>query len=118
MKYLLMAYRDRPQREAGSASEAAAFDQACRANDQALHASGYLLAAVSLQARDGATTVRVQAGELTINDSPAGQAHEQLAALYIIDARDLNTALRIAAQMPQARRGSIQIRSIEEGGLL
>lgn len=105
MQYLFLVYAE----ETGPGDEA--FDRACRANDAVLRESGYLLTAMFLQ-NGGATLVRVRNGELSLSDGPAAGTEEQPGALYVINARDLNEAVRVASNMPQARRGSIVVRSL------
>ena len=124
MHYLFLVYPDDtppdPNRDA--------FDAACRANDAALRLSGYLLAAATFRGRGGSlqdaarsrtaptgertaptTTLRFQNGELSLADGPSTGSGEQPGTLYVVDARDLNEAIRLAADMPQARRGRIEI---------
>jgi hypothetical protein len=114
MRYLFLAYRSGPTPELSSAGEASAFGEACRTSDAALRESGYVLAAVRLQDGRAAATVWVQNGEVSLTEGPSGETAEQLSALYLIDARDLNEAVRIASKMPQAQRGPIEVRSMAE----
>jgi hypothetical protein len=112
MQYLILVYDDESRGEVISASERAAFDQTCLANVQALRESGYLLAALRLQKPSAATTVRVQKSGLSLTEGSYTGTAEQLAAVYIINARDLNEAVRITARMPQECQGLIEIRSM------
>ncbi|MBA3732325.1 MAG: hypothetical protein H0W93_08280, partial [Gammaproteobacteria bacterium] len=61
-----------------------------------------------------ATTVRVRNGKVSITDGPFAETKEQLAGFYLIDARDLNEAIQIAAKIPPARVGSIEVRPIRQ----
>lgn len=110
MKYLFLAYGDEKRLEAMSASERDAFENACRANDEMLQQSGHLLAVEGLQSSRAATTVRVRSGKVSITDGPLVEANEQLIGLFFINARDLNEAIHVAATMPQARGGPIEVR--------
>ena len=78
-----------------------------------LERSGHSIAAAKLQPAETATTIRVRDGSVFISNG-AARAKERLGAFYLIDARDLNDAIRIAAKMPAASLGSIEIRPLEE----
>lgn len=114
MKYLLLAYKDTRWWDALPASECVAFDDARRANDEMLRHSGHLLAAATLQSHNAITTVRVQDGEVCVADDLCVETMEQLSSLFFINARDLNEAIQVAAKMPQARSGLIEVRPINE----
>jgi hypothetical protein len=112
MKYILLAYGDEQRLDAMSACEREAFSNACLANDEALRDSGYLLAFESLQHSRTATTVRVEHGSTCISAGPAAKTKDQLIGIFTITARDLNEAIQVAANMPQAHNGSIEVRPI------
>jgi hypothetical protein len=112
MQYVLLAYGDEQQLEAMPSGERAALVDACRANDAALRRSGHLLAVESLQNSCAATTVRFQQGRLTITVGPLAATKEQLIGIFTITARDLNEAIQVAATMPQARGGPIEVRPV------
>jgi hypothetical protein len=69
-----------------------------------LRQSGHHIAAEALQSVHTATTVRVRNGKMFVTDGPFTETKEQLAGFYLIDARDLNEAIQLAAKMPPARR--------------
>jgi hypothetical protein len=71
---------------------------------------------VALQSVQTATTVRVRNGRLSVTDGPFAETKEQLAGYYMIDAKDLNEAILIAARIPPARVGSIEVRPIRQLG--
>jgi len=110
MKYVFLAYGDAQQWDTMSESERAAFGNACLSNDEALRHSGHLLAVEALQSERTAVTVRVQSGKLCIGNGPFAETEAQLLGIFTINARDLNEAIQVAAQMPQARGGSIEVR--------
>ncbi len=112
MKYLFLAYSDEALLQSMPPSELAALGNACVANDEALRASGHLLAVEGVQSSDMAATLRVQNGTLVLSDGPHAKTKEQLIGLFFIEARDLNQAIQIAAQMPQARGGPIEVRPL------
>jgi hypothetical protein len=113
MKYLFLAYRDEKQWEAMSARERAAFEAACQAGEQDLVRNLHLIDIKGLQ-KDTALTVRILNGKLSLTDGPLAVSQEQLIQLLFVQARDLNTAIQIASQMPQAREGPIEVRPIME----
>jgi hypothetical protein len=89
-------------------------DAECMANGQALRARGHYLAAEALQPIKDAVTVRVRQGATSVTDGPFAETKEQLAGFYLIDARDLDEAVQLAAQIPPARVGSIEVRPVRE----
>jgi hypothetical protein len=110
MKYLFLAYGDEQRYSAMSTSERDAFENACLANDEVLRESGHLLTAAGLHRSSTATTVRVWNGSVSLADGPFTETKEQLIGLFFINARDLNEAIQVAAKMPQARGGAIEVR--------
>jgi hypothetical protein len=61
---------------------------------------------------ESATTVRVRSGKVSITDGPFAETKEQLAGFYLVEARDLNEAIQVAARIPPARVGSVEVRPI------
>jgi hypothetical protein len=80
-----------------------------------LKKNGYLIAAEPLQSVRNAATVRVRNGKLAITDGPFAETKETLGGFFLINARDLNEAIQVAAKWPSARLGSIEVRPIEDG---
>ena len=74
--------------------------------------SGNFKAGDRLRPASTATTVRVRDGKGLTTDGPFAETREQLGGYYLIDAKDLNEALAIAAKIPSARHGSIEVRPI------
>jgi hypothetical protein len=89
-------------------------DRECMDCGSALRAAGQLVAAEALQPVGTARTVRVRDGRPLITDGPFAETKEQLAGFYLIDAKDLDEALAIAAKIPPARAGSIEVRPVRE----
>lgn len=81
---------------------------------QQLTAGQRLLAAEPLHAADTATTVRVRNGQVTLFDGPFAETKEMLAGFYLVDAKDLNEAIRLAAAIPPAQHGSVEVRPVRE----
>ena len=107
MKYLCLVYLE-------SQKLHAVPDTECFASGERLRNSGSLLAAEALQPVDTATTVRVRNGRLSITDGPFAETKEQLAGFYLVEARDLNDAIQIAAKIPPAREGSVEVRPVRD----
>ena len=109
MQYLLLTYGDEKQWGTLSTSEREAFEQACLANDEALRASGHLLAKEALS-RNNTTTVLLHNRKVSVNEGPITATSESLNGIFFMEARDLNEVIQVAAQMPQVRCGPIEVR--------
>jgi hypothetical protein len=107
MKYLCLVYMEEKTLDAVPDSE-------CMAYGESLRKSGRYLAAEALQRVDTATTVRVRDGRVSLTDGPFAETKEQLAGFYLIDAKDLDEAVQVAAKIPPARVGSIEVRPVRE----
>jgi hypothetical protein len=113
MRYLLMIYTqetdEQPSEEAANASHAAyaAFTADVKAR-------GLFQAGEALTPTSTATTVRVVDGETVATDGPFAETKEALGGFYLIEARDLDEAIEIAAKIPAATFGSIEVRPIWE----
>src|SRR3954471_16556374 len=105
MKYACLVYLEEPLLHAVSDRECIAFGESLRGGGQ--HLGGEALHPVS-----AATTVRVRSGKVTVTDGPFAETKEQLAGFYMIEAKDLDEAIRLAAGNPPARVGSIEVRPI------
>ena len=107
MKYVCLVYG-----EEGSMSSIR--DAECMEYSEHLLGNGQRVAGEALQPIETATTVRVRDGKVSITDGPFAETKEQLAGFYLIDAADLDEAIRIAAGIPPARVGSIEVRPVRE----
>jgi hypothetical protein len=105
MKYLCLVYLDEKRMDELP-------DADCVAYDTAIRKSGHCIASEALQPVHTATTVRVRDGKLSITDGPFAETKEQLTGFYLIEAKDLDEAIQIAAKIPPARVGSIEVRPI------
>ncbi|MBX3156235.1 MAG: YciI family protein [Deltaproteobacteria bacterium] len=74
--------------------------------------SGHFVAGDALQPIRTATTLRIRDGKTTNTDGPFAETREQLGGFYIVEAKDLDEARKIAARIPSARIGSIEIRPV------
>lgn len=111
MKYLLLVYVDE-QVMSEAERQKCYVESAQLARD--LHARGNYLAASPLHPTSTATCVRVRDGKPLVTDGPFAETREQLGGYYMINARDLDEAISIAARIPPARVGTIEIRPIME----
>ena len=89
-------------------------DRECLNSGDELRKKGLLLAAEPLFPVQTAKTVRVREGRVSITDGPFAETKEQLAGFYLIDAANHDEALQIAAKIPPARTGSIEVRPVRE----
>lgn len=105
MKYLCLVYGD--ENEVHTVP-----DRECLDYDEALRKAGRCLASEALQPVQTATTVRVRDGKVSVTDGPFAETKEQLAGFYLIEAQDLDEAIQVAAKIPPARVGSIEVRPI------
>ena len=87
-------------------------DSDCLAYDESIRKSGHCLASEALQPVHTATTVRGGDGKISITDGPFAETKEQLASFYMIEAKHLDEAIQLAAKIPPAQVGSIEVRPI------
>lgn len=117
MKYLCLGYYDAEKFDTMSEAEQAAIASECRPHDEALHASGHLVAVASLEHRT-ATTLRPKNGRTTVTDGPFAEAKEMIGSFFIVEATDLDEAIQVASMHPAANWGehlgfAIEVRPIE-----
>ena len=107
VKYLCLVYLDAEHWNSCS-------DVTCADYAEQLAGSRRLLAAEPLHGTQTATTVRVRNGEVTLFDGPFAETKEMLAGFYLVEAKDLNEAIQIAAGIPPAKHGSVEVRPVRE----
>jgi hypothetical protein len=112
MKYLCLVYADEATLNAMPQPEVDALIDETLANNQELAASGQLVLAEALDQVAAATTVRVRHGRLSATDGPFAETREQLGGFVLVEARDLNEAIRLAGRIPGARVGSVEVRPV------
>src|SRR4051812_11382308 len=105
MKYLCLVYGEEKAIQSMD-------DRHCLAYDESIRASGHCLSSEALEPVATATTVRVRNGKVSVTDGPFAETKEYLAGFYLIEARDLNEAIQLAAKIPPASVGSIEVRPI------
>ncbi len=114
MKYMLLIYHDEPTWDALTVAEKQEIYLEYRNLIQELQPGGVYLAGDELQPTATARTVRVREGKPMITDGPFAETREQLGGFFLIEARDISEANAIAARIPSARTGSIEVRPVAE----
>ncbi len=114
MKYLCLIYYDERRVDDMTDEQWAALVEQCIANGERLRESGHFLAGEPLQSVRTAKTVRVREGSVSVVDGPFAETREQLAGFYMLEAQDLDEAVRLAAKIPPAQLGSIEVRPLRQ----
>ncbi len=117
MRYLCLIYEDEKYWETTPQAEQEAVFNEYWAFTEGIQSSGHYQGGNPLQPTGTATTVRVRNGKVTTTDGPFAETREQLGGYYLIEASDLNDAIQVAARIPAARTGSIEVRPIMEVGM-
>ena len=117
MQYLCLGYYDPEKFEALSVAEQEAIARECRPHDEALRGSGRLVAVASLAHRTAAT-LRPGNGRTSVVDGPYAETKEIVGSFFIVEADDLEEAVRVASLHPAARWGehlgfAVEVRPIE-----
>jgi hypothetical protein len=89
-------------------------DRECKNCGDGLRSRGVLVGGEALQPIETATSVRVRNGKILITDGPFAETKEQLAGFYLVDAQNLDEAIQIAAKIPPAREGTVEVRPVRE----
>jgi hypothetical protein len=114
MRYLLLIYDKESDWQSMSEAERGKMFGEYMTFTEDIKKSGHYIGGDPLQPTPTATTVRVRDGKTTTTDGPFAETREQLGGYYKIEARDLDEAAKIAARIPGARMGSIEVRPIME----
>jgi hypothetical protein len=114
MKYLCLIYDEEKKLQSMTKSEMDGLMQEYFTFTDEIQKSGNLLGGNDLQPVQNATTVRVRNGKVSTTDGPFAETKEQLGGYYLIEAADLNEAIQIAARIPSAKLGSIEVRPVQE----
>ena len=113
MKYMLLIYTD-PNAYSSEPNYGEQMMKEYMAFSQAIEASGELVAGDPLQGNETATSVRVRDGRRATTDGPFAETKEHLGGYYIVDVTHLDRALELAAQIPDARTGVVEVRPLME----
>jgi hypothetical protein len=114
MKYLCLLYENEQAWAAAPRSDSDVMSADYAAFTDGYTKSGHVLGGNALQPTHTATTIRVRDGKISTTDGPFAETREQLGGYYLLEAKDLNEAIQIAAKIPSARSGSIEVRPIRE----
>ena len=116
MKYLCLICIEEKKLDALSGSELDALNREALAYEDELRQSGHFVVAQTLQSVQTATTVRIRNGRVSATDGPFAETREQVGGFFLVDAKDLNEAIRVASKIPSARLGCVEVRPIRELG--
>jgi hypothetical protein len=111
MKYMLLIYQ--AENAVNEAERASCYQESTQLA-QELHAKGNYLAANPLHPPSTATSVRVREGKAILTDGPFAETREHLGGYFLIEAKDLDAAIAVAARIPGARKGTVEIRPVLE----
>ncbi|MGH8468585.1 MAG: YciI family protein [Gammaproteobacteria bacterium] len=111
MKYMLLIYSD--ELALSETEREACYVESTQLANQ-IKSSGQYLAANPLHPTSMATSVRVREGKRFVTDGPFAETREQLGGYFLVDARDLDEAIGIAARIPMAHKGTVEVRPVIE----
>jgi hypothetical protein len=114
MRYALLICTEEKAMAEATPDEAAASTAEYMAWGERMGARGLLQGGERLRPTSDATTVRVHDGDVVTSDGPFAETKEQIGGFYLVDCKDLDEAIAIAAELPGARNGSIEVRPIWE----
>jgi len=110
MKYMLMIYFEE-QNDLNEAERQACYAESTQLA-QELHSKGQYLGANPLHPTSMATSVRVRNGKRLVTDGPFAETREQLGGYFLVEANNLDEAIGIAARIPMARKGTVEVRPV------
>ena len=114
MQYMLLIYQNEVEFGKMSDAQKGSVYQAYGPFTESINKSGHFRAGHGLQPTSTATTVRLRNDKRVVTDGPFAETKEQLAGYYLIEAKDLDEAMAIAARVPSARFGSVEVRPVME----
>ena len=114
MKYLCLIYGDETFRQHTTPEQQASIHEQYMTYTQGIKTSGHMLGGEALVTSDKARTVTTRGGAQSTKDGPYAETKEQLGGYYLVEARDLNEAIQLAARIPGAQFGSIEVRPVAE----
>ena len=112
MQYMLLIYDNEAEMQAARKDAGEAMMASYRAFTDSILKSGNMKAGDALQPTSTATCVRIRNGKTLTTDGPFAETKEQLGGYYLIEAKDLDEATKIAARVPSARTGTIEVRPV------
>lgn len=111
MRYACLIYYD-PNVLFGGSPEANAALEKCEGHDEILKASGSFVFSEALEMPENGMTIRVRSGKMSATDGPFMETKDMLGGIVVIEAADLNDAVRIASANPLVRIGAIEVRPV------
>ncbi len=114
MKYICLGYFDEKKWVAMSESEQTAVLDECFAYDDVLRKNGHFVGGEALQSARNAATLQLKNGKVTVTDGPFVETKEQLGGILILEATDLNHAIRLISNHPGLKIGPFEIRPVED----
>ena len=114
MKYLCLVFYDERVRNALSDGDSQALIEEARSFDVDMRRSGHLITAFPLEETHSATSVRIRNDKVTVTDGPFAETNEQIGGFVLLEANDLNEAIRLASRIPPARLGGVEVRPVME----
>ncbi|HTQ07217.1 MAG TPA: YciI family protein [Polyangiaceae bacterium] len=112
MQYILLIYGNEAEGKSASKEDQMRMHAEYKVFTEELKASGRMKGGAPLESVSTATTVRVKGGKTLRTDGPFAETREQLGGFYSVEAKDLDEAVMIAAKIPGAKTGSIEVRPI------
>jgi hypothetical protein len=114
MKYICLGYADENKWEKMSDNERNALIDECLAYDDELRQNGHFVGGEALQSARNAITLRWKKGKVSITDGPYAETKEQIGGFLILEATDLNDALRLMSKHPGVKAGPFEIRPVDD----
>jgi hypothetical protein len=118
MKYICLGYYDEKAWETISPGEQNKLMDECFDYDDELRKNGHFAGGEALQSARNATTLRWVNGKVTVTDGPYAETKEQLGGILVLEAEDLNEAIRLMSRHPGVRNGPFEIRPVEDLGAM
>lgn len=113
MKYLCLICAEKVMEQMPDAEAESHFGEYAEFTRE-IKKSGHFLGANRLKPPDTATTIRVRDGKVLITDGPFAETKEQFGGYYLIEAKDLDEAIRVASKIPGAKRGCVELRPVAD----
>jgi len=117
MKYMLLIYDDEKAFHGMADEEKQKIYAEYGQLQQSMQAAGQFVSGSELQPVSTATLIRVRGGKPLVTDGPFAETREQLGGYFIVDAPDLDAAIALAARIPSARSGTVEVRPLQSGGM-
>ena len=112
MQYMLLIYDNEKEMQAARTGDVDTMMAGYREFTESITKSGHMKGGDALQPTSAATSVRIRNGKTLTTDGPFAETKEQLGGYYLIEAKDLDEATKIAARVPSALTGTIEVRPV------